>query len=154
MEHSLFSCLKCAVFDCWLHHFIRQSPALMPASNFCRGGNGDCNGECFRPKADDVSHCWECLHGMSKHPNTDQTAAQAPQLQPTPTLGLSNVAKIFQNLTSKEPSGMAQPNAHQEALVTKGTKTSKPATSKTSNATTDKHKVSRSLAPQDLSNFF
>ena len=119
----------------------------MPASNFCRGSNGDCDCECFRPKADDASHCWECLHGMSKHPNADQTVAQAPQLQPTPTLGLSNVAKIFQNLISKEPSGVAQPNAHWEALATKGMKTSKPATSKTSNATTDECKVSRSLAP-------
>ena len=125
----------------------------MPASSFCRGGNGDCDCECFCPKTDDVSHCWECLHGMSKHPDADQTAAQAPQSQPTPILGSSNVAKIFQSLTSKEPSGMAQPNARQEALVTKGMKTSKPATSKTSNATTDECKVSRSLAPQDLSSF-
>ena len=125
----------------------------MPASKFCRGSNGDCNCECFWPKADDVSHCWECSHGMSKHPDTDQMAAQAPQSQLTPILGSANVAKIFQNLTSKDPFGVAQPNAHQEALATKGTKTSKPATSKTSNATTDEHKVSRSSAPQDLSNW-
>ncbi|KIM57386.1 hypothetical protein SCLCIDRAFT_28862 [Scleroderma citrinum Foug A] len=84
---------------------------------------------------------------MSKHPNADQTVAQAPQPQPTPTLGLSNVAKIFQNLTSKEPSGMAQPNACREALVTKGMKTSKPATSKTSNATTDERKTSAHRQP-------
>ncbi|KIM50722.1 hypothetical protein SCLCIDRAFT_34042 [Scleroderma citrinum Foug A] len=84
---------------------------------------------------------------MSKHPDADQMAAQAPQSQPTPILGLSNVAKIFQSLTSKELSGMAQPNAHREALATKGMKTSKPATSKTSNATTDERKTSAHRQP-------
>ncbi|KAL4067261.1 hypothetical protein V8B97DRAFT_2025106 [Scleroderma yunnanense] len=68
-------------------------------------------------------------------------AAQA-QSQLTSVLGSSNVTKIFQSLTAKEPSSTCQPNPHQEALATKAVKTSKLAISKTTNTMTDEHKVS------------
>ncbi|KAL4066961.1 hypothetical protein V8B97DRAFT_2025284 [Scleroderma yunnanense] len=106
----------------------------------------DC--EHFRPKADDASHCWECSHGMSKHPDTDQMMAAQAQSQLTSVLGSSNIAKIFQSLTAKEPSGTCQPNPHQEELVTKAVKTSKLAISKTTNTMTDKCKTSFSTHHQ------
>ncbi|KAL4081202.1 hypothetical protein J3A83DRAFT_4367637 [Scleroderma citrinum] len=68
-------------------------------------------------------------------------AAQA-QSQPTSVLGSSNVTKIFQSLTAKEPSSTCQPNPHQEALATKAVKTSKLAISKTMNTMTDERKTS------------
>ncbi|KAL4070459.1 hypothetical protein J3A83DRAFT_4372628 [Scleroderma citrinum] len=74
-------------------------------------------------------------------------AAQA-QSQPTSVLGSSNVAKIFQSLTAKEPSSTCQPNPHQEALATKAVKTSKLAISKTTNTMTDEHKTSFSTHHQ------
>ncbi|KAL4063649.1 hypothetical protein V8B97DRAFT_2026287 [Scleroderma yunnanense] len=114
----------------------------MPSLDICRGGKGDCDCECFRPKADNASHCWECSHGMSKHPDTDQMMAAQAQSQLTSVLGSSNVTKIFQSLTAKEPSSTCQPNPRQEALVTKAVKTSKLAISKTMNTMTNKCKTS------------
>ncbi|KAL4064714.1 hypothetical protein V8B97DRAFT_2025992 [Scleroderma yunnanense] len=114
----------------------------MPSLDICRGSKGDCDCECFRPKANNASHCWECSHGMSKHSDTDQMMAAQAQSQLTSVLGSSNVAKIFQSLTAKEPSSTCQPNPHQEALATKAVKTSKLAISKTMNTMTDKHKTS------------
>ncbi|KAL4063013.1 hypothetical protein V8B97DRAFT_2026551 [Scleroderma yunnanense] len=114
----------------------------MPSLDIFRGSKGDCDCKCFRPKADDASHCWECSHGMSKHPDTDQMMAAQAQSQLTSVLGSSNITKIFQSLTAKEPSGTCQPNPCQEALATKAVKTSKPAISKTMNTMTDECKTS------------
>jgi len=63
--------IKCTMSDHWPHCSIHQSPALMSSSGVCRGGNGDCDCKHFRPKPNEPSHCWECAHGISKHPNTD-----------------------------------------------------------------------------------
>jgi len=117
----------------------------MSSSGVCRGGNGDCDCERFRPKPDEPSHCWECAHGISKHPNTDDMAAQVTQSQPASLSGSSNVAKIFQDLTAREPSGVSQPNPRREALMTKATKA---ATSRTT-STTNERKVSGFVVPQN-----
>ncbi|KAL4075043.1 hypothetical protein V8B97DRAFT_2103261 [Scleroderma yunnanense] len=110
--------------------------------HLCRGGDGGCDCKCFQPKVENAAHCLECSHGLSKHPNTDNT--QVIQMQPATIAtvpGSSNVAKIFKGLTARWPSGLSQPNPRQEALATKATKATK-ASWMTSNATTNNHKTS------------
>ncbi|KAL4062007.1 hypothetical protein J3A83DRAFT_4510923 [Scleroderma citrinum] len=110
--------------------------------HLCRGGDGGCDCERFQPKAENAAHCLECSHGLSKHPNTDNT--QVIQTQPATIAtvpGSSNVAKIFKGLTARRLSGLSQPNPRQEALATKATKATK-ASQMTSNATTNNRKTS------------
>ncbi|KAL4070116.1 hypothetical protein V8B97DRAFT_2024137 [Scleroderma yunnanense] len=109
--------------------------------HLCRGGDVGCDCEHFQPKVENAVHCLECSHGLSKHPNTDDT--QVTQMQPATIAtvpGSSNMAKIFEGLTARQLSGLSQPNPCQEALATKTTKASQM----TSNATTNNHKLQTS----------
>ncbi|KAI5992007.1 hypothetical protein F5J12DRAFT_897378 [Pisolithus orientalis] len=89
--------------------------SVLTQTNLCQGGGGQCDCEHFRPKADDPAHCWECSHGFTIN------APAVTQLQPT-VCGSSNVAKIFEGLTSRHLTGTSQLNPHQEALATKSSK--------------------------------
>ncbi|KAI6155806.1 hypothetical protein BKA82DRAFT_4349046 [Pisolithus tinctorius] len=98
--------------------------------NLCWGGGGQCDCECFRPKADDPAHCWECSHGFTVNtlavntPVVNTPAVNAPaitQSQPA-VCGSSNMVKIFEGLTSRRLTGTSQPNPRQEALATKSSK--------------------------------
>ncbi|KAI6028270.1 hypothetical protein F5J12DRAFT_779986 [Pisolithus orientalis] len=84
-------------------------------TNLCQGGGGQCDCECFRPKADDPTHCWECSHGFTVN------APAITQSQPA-VCGSSNVAKIFEGHTSRHLTGTSQLNPCQEVLETKSSK--------------------------------
>ncbi|KAI6095151.1 hypothetical protein F5141DRAFT_1068640 [Pisolithus sp. B1] len=55
---------------------------MAPRSGFCRGGDGTCDCERFtRQAADGPPICWECTHGMSKHPDTTPMEHSPPSLE-------------------------------------------------------------------------
>ncbi|KAI6138808.1 hypothetical protein BKA82DRAFT_4020620 [Pisolithus tinctorius] len=89
--------------------------SVLTQTNLCWGGDGQCDCKCFRPKADDPAHCWECSHGFTVN------APAITQLQPA-VCGSSNMAKIFEGLTSRCLTGTSQPNPCQEVLATKSSK--------------------------------
>ncbi|KAI5986083.1 hypothetical protein F5J12DRAFT_787277 [Pisolithus orientalis] len=96
----------------------------MPAKEgLCQGGDGTCDCEVFFPQKDNAAHCLECLHGISKHCNTDGTLVAT---QPLPAIsGSSNVGRIFEGLANKHPTGLsqvAQLDPHYKVLATKTSK--------------------------------
>ncbi|KAH0836635.1 hypothetical protein J3R83DRAFT_8353 [Lanmaoa asiatica] len=56
------------------------------SSGFCRGASGTCECEQFCRRADGSPICWECDHGISKHPGATLTDDQPPPPSEPPPL--------------------------------------------------------------------
>ena len=111
-------------------------------SEFCRGGEGNCDCEHFMVKDGDPAHCWECNHGRSKHPEVQSTtpsntapsdtapsgnsATSDPLITipsntdaiATQTYTAQRVKTILGNLAAKRPTS-SRPEARKEALQMK-----------------------------------
>ncbi|KAI5993354.1 hypothetical protein EDC04DRAFT_2613412 [Pisolithus marmoratus] len=101
-------------------------------SNYCQGGDGTCNCERFsRQVTDGPPICWECNHGISKHPGatlTEHPPAPPPDVTPPPpsqprtlatmstTSSDRRVMGILHNLTARQTT--LQSDARAKALVT------------------------------------
>ena len=78
---------------------------------FCRGGGGECDCERFQPKEDSPTHCWECNHGKSKHPDVEQAVTSS---NTTPSNAPSNTASS--NTTSDSNGTLSNAAAGTDSL--------------------------------------
>ncbi|KAI5995590.1 hypothetical protein EDD15DRAFT_2423402 [Pisolithus albus] len=101
---------------------------------FCRGGDGTCDCERFtRQAADGPPICWECTHGMSKHPDaTPMEHSPSPLVDPLPpppsqprtpatmpaTTSNGKILGLFRNLTAIQQRTTVPLAARSEALAT------------------------------------
>lgn len=110
-------------------------PASMASRfGFCRGGEGTCDCERFtRQAVDGPPICWECTHGMSKHPDTTpmehSPSPLADPLPPPPsqprtpatmpaTTSNGKILGLFRNLTAIQHQAALPLDARAEALAT------------------------------------
>ncbi|KAI6017251.1 hypothetical protein BKA83DRAFT_23524 [Pisolithus microcarpus] len=101
---------------------------------FCRGSEGTCNCEHFTRQAiDGPPICWECMHGMSKHPDTTPmehspspladplplppSQPRMPAMMPATTLN-GKILGLFCNLTAIQHQAALPLDARAKALAT------------------------------------
>ena len=122
------SLLTLSAYLYWIHVYKDFWPfairlvlsASLMAHEFCRGGDGSCDCECFTPEPDNSAKCLECGHGISgKHPDVEQAASQsnvAPSNATLSNVTLSNTAPSNAAPSNMAPSNTASLQVHGPSL--------------------------------------